>query len=127
MDVRAVREACAEALAGLGFTVYDVLPDEPQLPCAVVAWPEEIRFLQTYGTAAEADLTIHVAVPFNDTAAAQRQLDAAMAYEGVPAAVHSHQTDAWRAVRCDRADNVGTVSAGSSTALSFDFHLTVRS
>lgn len=95
MNLRAIRTELQAALTGQGYTAYDVLPANAELPAAAVGFPTDLRYHRTGADGVELRLVVTIAVPRGDYEAAQRDLDAAVNPAGLPAAIEAHQSAEW--------------------------------
>ena len=123
MRIRDIREALAEALEGLGYRVYDVLPRDAQLPCAAVAWPDEVLYHRTGADGSDLTLTVTVAVSSSDFERAQRDIDDAMSTPGFGAAIEAFTTTAWETAVVTSASNIRQL--GQPAALAADFTIDI--
>ena len=123
MNIRDIREALAAALEAQNFRVYDVLPRDAQLPCAAVAWPDEVLYHQTGADGSDLTVTVTVAVSSSDFERAQRDIDGHMSTPGFGAAIEAHVTNAWETAVVTTANNIRQL--GQPAALAVDFTINV--
>lgn len=128
MNLRTVHEQLAAAAAAAlpELRSYDHVPANPQLPCVVVPWPRRIVYDTTLGGGADIDQAVTIVLPATDIEAAQHTLDGLLSSPGLANAIATHDTDAWRALRCTGVDEIGPLQIGKTSTLAADVMFTIH-
>lgn len=104
MNLNAIRTALKTALTGHGYTAYDVLPANAELPAVVVGFPT-LEYHQTGDDGTLITCPVTIAVELADFEQAQRDLSTALDPTELPAVIEAHATEAWDQAVVRTADN----------------------
>src|SRR4051812_45058879 len=132
MNLDAIRTRIAELCDGCGFNPYSTLVGSPDLPAAIVGYPEEIAYTTTQG-ASRCEITMFVKLicSLGDEIDATKRLDDALSTNdgSVYRALSARATadDPWRQLVVKSANNISSISleGGAATALAADLNLTI--
>lgn len=147
MNLVAIRHEIGVALAGIGFVVYDHVPDGIELPCAFPGFPDPIDYHPAAGTATyaggvEIEVPLLLAVDRSESQWAQMRLAAACStvdtrdtLEGilsvpedvdrlwlgpVKPTLEAHSTDAWQSIRIRNGGGYGTTELAGVKVLAYE-------
>jgi len=117
VNLRGIRTDLAGACSGREFTPYDVLPaSSPELPAAVVGWPDIIQFNATHAGGARLTLGITLYFSRADDEAAQERLDDVLS-GGLINDIARRTSPHWVAIDVPRLQNIETRAAGGAELL----------
>lgn len=120
MKLSAVRQAIADALGTIsGLRVYPYNPDNPQVPCAIVEYPQEWEYDTRFASgSAGTEIPVLVLVGAANDRASQTQLDGFIDYVGttsLKAAIETHTALSGVALRVARAAEFSRYGAATGT------------
>ena len=128
MSLGQVRTALAEAMSGLGFTAYAVLPGMPELPAALVGFPTSIEYHQTLAGHSQYTFPVSLIAPWTDEESAQQLIDTAVSYGAtgsVVSALESSTSTAWDSLYVASASNFTPMTIGEARAVAVDLTVVV--
>jgi hypothetical protein len=118
MDVNAIRNDIADALAAVGYTAYAYAPEAIKaVPACVVNVPTTVQYDATFNLS-KLDIVVTVVVQANDYKSGQASLDQAMSVgvAGSPGSV----VDTLRSLATDNVKKVEVTSAGNGRLVEKD-------
>jgi hypothetical protein len=117
VNLRAIRTELARRCGGRGFTLYDTLPGDAELPAIAVGWPAAVRFTATLAGGAEIDdLPIIVVFGRADDERAQELLDELLSSDLIDA-IRDAPSSLWVEIDVNEARNIGTTKLGATEVL----------
>lgn len=127
-NLRAIRQTLGDACASEGYTVYDLMPSDPELPCVVIPWPDQISYMHDARGGCEIAFTLLVAAPDLDFQEAQERIDDVLSVPGLPSQIYGYRPEVavWRGLSVNSATNIRREQAQNNrTYLIADIQITI--
>jgi len=126
MDLHGLKSALVGSCADQGLSLYEDVPNSPELPCLYAQMPTDMREFSSAGQCT-LDITLTLCVSRANEDTAQKELSDFLSTLQIPNAVMNATPIHWSGVAFINIDNIRAASFGETTqVLAADFNFSLR-